>query len=200
MKLYYAKSACSIVVRIILNELNISFEAESVDLKAKKTENGANYLEINPKGAVPALQLNNKQVLTENQVILQYLADTTPNQTVLAAVGDLKRYQTLEWLNYISTELHKSLGLFYNPNVTEEMKTKVLLPLIKTRLTYINTNLEKSTYLMGEQFTLPDAYLFVMLRWAHYFKIELSSFTHLEAVMKQMRSQPSVIKSLKQES
>ena len=96
MKLYYYKAACSLVVRIILNELDITFQDEAVDLKAKKTAGGENYLEINPKGAVPALLLDNGVVLTENQVILQYLADTTSGQKLLAPVGDLKRYQTLE--------------------------------------------------------------------------------------------------------
>lgn len=127
MKLYYAKSACSLAVRIVLNELGIDFQDEEVDLKAKKTRSDENYLSINPKGAVPALYLDNGDLLTENQVILQYLADKTPGQKLLPAVGDLKRYHTLEWINYVATELHKTIGMFFHPNLNEETK-KFLCP------------------------------------------------------------------------
>lgn len=199
MKLYYYKSACSLVVRIILNELNVTFQDESVDLRAKKTASGEDYFLINPKGAVPAIRLDNGDLLTENQVILQYLADKTPGQKLLAPVGDIKRYHTLEWLNYISTELHKSLGMFFNPSVSDEMKTKVLTPIIITRFKNINERLSNGSYLMGDEFTLPDAYLFVMVMWAHYFKIDLSAYKHLNQLFDRLQKRPSVIKSLQQE-
>lgn len=199
MKLYYYKAACSLVVRIIMNEMGIDFQDEEVDLRAKKTAGGENYLTINPKGAVPALGLDNGDVLTENQVILQYLADTTPDQKLLAPVGDLKRYHTLEWLNFISTELHKSVGLFFVPTVTEEFKTKVLTPMIMMKFGHIDKRLAKGPYLMGDHFTLPDAYLFVIVMWTHHFKLDLSAYTHLGKFMDNLQSRPSVIKSLKQE-
>ncbi|HAT2065393.1 TPA: glutathione transferase GstA [Legionella pneumophila] len=199
MKLYYCRGACSLVVRIILNELGLNFQDEEVDLKAKKTAGGNDFFKINPKGAVPTLVLDNGDVLTENQVILQYLADTTPRQKLLAAVGESKRYHTLEWLNYISTELHKSLGMFFNPTVSEEIKSKILTPLVMTRFAYTNTRLAKGSYLMGNEFSLPDAYLFVMVSWAKYFKLDLSQFEHLTKFMDLMMARPSVAKSLQQE-
>ncbi|HAT7003150.1 TPA: glutathione transferase GstA [Legionella pneumophila] len=199
MKLYYCRGACSLVVRIILNELGLNFQDEEVDLKVKKTAGGEDFFKINPKGAVPTLVLDNGDVLTENQVILQYLADTTPGQKLLASVGESKRYHTLEWLNYISTELHKSLGMFFNPTVSEEIKSKILTPLVMTRFAYTNTRLAKGSYLMGNEFSLPDAYLFVMVSWAKYFKLDLSQFEHLTKFMDLMLARPSVAKSLQQE-
>ncbi|BCA94788.1 glutathione S-transferase [Legionella antarctica] len=199
MKFYYCKAACSLAVRIVLNELNLDFQDVEVNLKTKKTAGGDNFLAINAKGAVPAILLDNGDVLTENQVVLQYLADTTPDQKLLAPLGDLKRYHTLEWLNYISTELHKSIGMFFNPSLAEEVKTQVLIPVIMTRFAYINDHLTRDSYLMGDDFTLPDAYLFVMLRWAHYFKIDLSAYENLGQFMARVQTRPAVIKSLQQE-
>ncbi|MFJ1268052.1 glutathione transferase GstA [Legionella lytica] len=199
MKFYYCKSACSLAVRIILNELDFSYQDVEVDLKAKKTKNDEDFWAINPKGAVPAIMLDNGQVLTENQVILQYLADTAKEQKVLAPIGDLKRYHTLEWLNYVATELHKSIGMFFNPALTEEMKKDIYMPMIQAKLKFVNEHLGKSTYLMGEQFTLPDAYLFVILRWAYYFKMDLSAVPHIEKFMQHLKTRPSVAKALQQE-
>lgn len=199
MKLFYCKGACSLVVRIVLNELGIAFEDEAVDLRKKITASGDDYRRTNPKGAVPAIRLDNGEVITENQVILQYLTDTTPGQKMLAAVGDLKRYRTLEWLNYISTELHKSFGLLFNPNIPQELKSDVVVPLIMMKFSYINDHLQSNSYLMGDQVTLPDAYLYVMMLWANNFKMDFSSCPHLSQFMTIMQSRPSVIKSLKEE-
>ncbi|MCW8443341.1 glutathione transferase GstA [Fluoribacter gormanii] len=198
MKLYYTKSACSLAVRIVLNELGLDFQDEEVDLKAKKTSSDENYLLINPKGAVPALSLDNGELLTENQVILQYLADITPGQKLLPSVGDLRRYHTLEWVNYVATELHKTLGMFFNPNLNEETKN-IFMSVITMRLKYVNEHLATGPYLMGKDFTLPDAYLFVILRWAHYFKMDLSAYKHLEQFMNVVAERPAVVTSLQQE-
>jgi glutathione S-transferase len=197
MKLYYCKSACSLTVRIILNELDRAFEDEEVDLKAKKAKTEGDYLVINPKGAVPALRLDNGDILTENQVILQYLADNTQGQKLLAPIGDLKRYHTLEWLNYVATELHKTLGIFFQ-TLNEETK-EFFDSRLKARLEYVNKHLAKGPYLMGETFTLPDAYLFVVVRWAYYFKMDLSKYKHLEHFMKTVGERPSVVRSIQQE-
>ncbi|WP_298627991.1 glutathione transferase GstA [uncultured Legionella sp.] len=199
MKLYYSKGACSLVVRIILNELGIEFQDEAVDLKEKKTARGEDFLSINPKGAVPVLVLDNGDVITENQVILQYLADTASAQELLAPVGDLKRYHTLEWLNYMAAELHKSLSLFFVPGVSDEFKANVLIPMIQKKFSYIDKHLSHNTYLMGKHFTLPDAYLFVMTLWTHYFKLDLSAYTHLTKYIGFIQTRPAVIKSLQQE-
>ncbi|AUH72431.1 glutathione S-transferase [Legionella sainthelensi] len=198
MKLYYTKSACSLAVRIVLNELGRTFQEEEVDLRAKRTKTEENYLEINPKGAVPALRLDNGDILTENQIILQYLADITPGQKLLAPVGDLLRYHTLEWVNYIATELHKTVGMFFHPNLQEETKN-LFMSMVMARLNYINEHLAKGPYLMGDHFTLPDAYLFVILRWAHYFKMDLSTYKNLDRFMNIVGERPAVVTSLQQE-
>ncbi len=200
MKFYYCRSACSLAVRIILNELNFQYQEIEVDLKAKKTTTGEDYYAINPKGAVPAIVLDNGDLLTENQVILQYLADVSKAHEVLAPVGDLKRYHTLEWLNYIATELHKSIGIFFNPAINEEMKKTIYLPLINTKLVYVDQRLAKHRYLMGSDFSLPDAYLFVIMRWAYHFKIDLSIYPYIEAFMQRMATRPSVTNALAQEN
>ncbi|MDP3269077.1 MAG: glutathione transferase GstA [Legionella sp.] len=199
MKLYYTPSACSLVVRIILNELNLPFNEESVDLKTKKTVKGIDYLTINSKGAVPALELDTGEVLTENQVILQYLADMTPGQKVLASVKDINRYRTLEWLNYISTELHKGFGPLFNPGVPQEVISQQFIPKLKDRFAFLNKHLADNTYIMGDKFSLPDAYLFVMTRWANNFKIDLSNLSHLNKWIEIIKTHPSVVKSLQQE-
>ncbi|HIA1347230.1 TPA: glutathione transferase GstA [Legionella anisa] len=198
MKLYYTKSACSLAVRIVLNELGLDFQDEEVDLKAKKTHSDENYLAINPKGAVPALHLDNGHLLTENQVILQYLADTTPGQKLLSPVGDLRRYHTLEWLNYVATELHKTVGIFFHPNLNEETKS-IFTSVISARLKYVNEHLANGPYLMGKDFTLPDAYLFVILSWTYYFKMDLSAYKHLERFMSLAAERPAIVTSLQQE-
>ncbi|RUR18279.1 glutathione transferase GstA [Legionella sp. km535] len=199
MKLYYYKGACSLVVRIIMNEMGIDFQDEEVDLRAKKTASGADFLEINAKGAVPVLGLDNGDVITENQVILQYLTDITPGQELLAPVGDMKRYHTLEWLNYVSTELHKTLGMFFVPMVTDEFKSKILIPMAMFKLRHVEQHLSRNTYLMGDHFTLPDAYLFVVLMWAKSFTLDFSAYPSLTKYMEYIQSRPAVMKSLKQE-
>lgn len=199
MKLYYTSGACSLVVRIVLNELGCTFDDEAVDLQTKVTVNGANFRDINPKGAVPTLVLDNGDVLTENQVILQYLVDTTPGQKLQAPVGDMNRYHILEWMNYISTELHKSIGLFFNPALSEETKKNAMIPMILGRFAYMNERLAKGPYIMGDHISLPDAYLFVMLRWAHYLKFDLAPYKHLHQFFETMQARPAVKKSLMQE-
>lgn len=199
MKFYYCKSACSLAVRIILNELHFKYEEVEVDLRAKKTLSGEDFWAINPKGAVPVISLDNGEIITENQVILQYLADVSNGQKLLAPVGDLKRYHTLEWLNYVATEMHKTIGTLFNPAITEEIKNAIYLPAISAKLKFLNEHLSKNNYLMGEHFTLPDAYLFVILRWTYYFKIDLSPYKHIEQFMHRLGERPSVQESLKQE-
>src|SRR5690606_18210343 len=133
-KLFYAKGACSLAVRIIINELGIKASYESVDLKIKKTEKGDDFLNINPKGAVPVLETDQGELLSENCVIQQYLADTYHATHLLPSVGDFNRYRVLEWQNFVSSDLHKTIGLAFNPFVTEEMKVKMVVPLTKKKL------------------------------------------------------------------
>lgn len=199
MKLYYKKGACSLVVRIILNEVGLDFEAESVDLHTKKTENGQDFYKINPKGSVPALELDKGEILTENAVILQYLADFTKAEQILPAVGNLKRYRVLEWLNYITTELHKGFGALFNPALDKQTKEGVFIPMLQTKFRYINEQLQNKPYLLGEQFTLPDAYVYVMLLWARYHAIDISDLDNLNRYFENLGKRQSIIKSLEQE-
>ncbi len=199
MKLYYSKGACSLTVRIIINELNMIVEYESVDLKTKKTETGKDFWEINSKGSVPTLELDNHEILTENAVILQYLADTSHNEQLLPAMGDFKRYRTLEWLNFVTTEMHKGVGILFNAELSKETKEKVVIPKIKSKLSYLDKHLQHHSHLLNDHFTLPDAYLFVILRWVVYFKFDLAEWPHIQRYYLALSQRPSILKSLKEE-
>ncbi|KTC66611.1 glutathione S-transferase [Legionella adelaidensis] len=198
MKLYYTPGACSLTVRIIINELDLKTEFESVDLKKKKTDKGEDFLKINPKGSVPVLQLENGEVLTENAVILQYLADSNNATHLLPNIDNFNRYRILEWVNYITTELHKTFANLFNPTIPEHLKNEVFIPLIKTKFDFINKKI-RQPYLMGNDFSLPDAYLYVIMRWAKNFNIDLSSFDKLSQFFRQMETREAVKKSLKEE-
>ena len=199
MKLFYTKGACSLVVRIVINEIGLKADFESVDLKSKKTETGRDFYTINHKGAVPTLQLNNGEILTENAVILQFLADDSKATQLLPAVGDYKRYPVLEWLNYTATEMHKSFGPLFNPAIPQQLKDDVFIPIIKKKLSYINQHLEKNAFLLGDHFTLPDAYMFVMLFWTTHFKLDLTEWSHLSRYFAALEKRKSIEQSLKEE-
>lgn len=199
MKLYYSKGACSLVPRIIINELGLQCEFESVNLANKQTQAGKDYYAINPKGAVPVLITNNNETLTENAVILQYLADTAKAEQLLPSVGHFSRYRVLEWLNFVATELHKTFGPLFNPNIPQEVKDNISIPMLKTKLGYVNNQLEKNKYLCGDHFTLPDAYLFVMVTWSMHFKINFKELPHIARFYSEMLKRRSVQQSLDEE-
>lgn len=199
MKLFYAKGACSLGVRIVITEMGINCEFESVNLQTKKTETGQDYLKINDKGSVSALQLDDGQILTENLVIMQYLVDHFKNSQLCPPVNDFKRYKVLEWLNFMSTEVHKTLGALFNPAIVGEYREKIIMPLIKKRFDYLNSHLEGKDFLYDNHFTLPDAYLFVMLLWTFHFKINLQDWPNLEQYFNHLSQHPSVVKALKAE-
>jgi glutathione S-transferase len=199
MKLYYTKGACSLATRIVINELGLTCEYESVDLRTKKSETGMNYYTINSKGAVPALLLNNGEVLTENSIIMQYLADTSKENSLLPSINDFNRYRVLEWLNYMATELHKSLGLLFNSQLSQEIKDQTIIPIIKAKLDHVNHHLESNKCLIGNHFTLPDAYLFVMASWARYLKFNLNEWPSLANYVTELSKRPSIVDSIKEE-
>jgi len=201
MKLYYTKGACSLVVRIVMNELGLKCEFESVDLAAKKTEKGGDFLKINPKGAVPVLMLDDKQILTENTAILQYLVDKKPMQpALLAPVGDMKRYHALEWLNLISGDLqHKACSAFFNPAMSAEAKEEIFKPFLKKRFNYIEQHLVNHHYLLGETFSLPDIYLFVVLSWQPACGIDITAWPRLSQYFADIKQRKAVSQSLAQE-
>ncbi|MEO8175370.1 MAG: glutathione transferase GstA [Sphingomicrobium sp.] len=190
-KLYYSPAACSQAVHIILHEADIDHESERVDLRAKRTANGGDYWAINPKGSVPALDLGHGEILTENAAILQYLGDLSGSSSLFPPVGELRRYRVLEWLNYIATELHKGFGPLWNPTSPEEVK-QATRDLLAKKFDYVQAKLGDGPYLMGEQFTLPDAYLFVILNWTGVHSIELGRWPGLTAFVHSVRERPAV--------
>jgi glutathione S-transferase len=195
MKLFYSPGACSQAPHILMHEIGMSHDAERVDLKNKVTEKGAAYLDINPKGAVPALQLDNGEVLTENAVILQYLGDRASSPDVLPSVGSFRRYRVLEMVNYITTELHKRFSYLFSPSSTDEMKQVVIQDLGK-KLDWIDQQLGDGPFLMGDELTLPDPYLFVMTEWTEKVLGNLDRWPNLRAFNQRMMQRPSVRKVL----
>lgn len=199
MKLFYSKGACSLSTHIVINELGLDCEYMAVNLATKKMADGGDYLIINPKGVVPALQLDNKQILTENVAIQQYLADTYNGTTLLPAVKDFKRYRVLEWLSFLSSDIHKSFGPLFNNQVSEAEKQNIFIPNLEKKLDYIDKHLSQNAYLMGDEFSLPDAYLFVMLRWLANVKIDLPAWEALTRYHAAVNQRPTVLKSLLEE-
>jgi glutathione S-transferase len=190
MKLFYSPGACSQAPHILLHELGLSHDAERVDLKAKTIESGGSYLDINPKGAVPALELDSGDVLTENAVILQYLGDRSSVGEVLPPLGNFRRYRVLEWVNFITTELHKSFSPLFNPDAGGETKTFFRHHIAK-KLDYVEAQLGSGPFLCGDSLTLADPYLFVMTGWADKM-IGLDNWPRLTDFRERMLERPSV--------
>src|SRR5262245_19579679 len=175
MKLYYSPGACSHAPHILLREAGLDFSLEKVDLAAKKTETGADFMTINPNGYVPALQLKDGTVITEGPAIDQYIADLVPAKKLAPAAGTPERYKLQSWLNFISTELHKQFAPLFNKAMPEEVKTMQKEKLAQ-RFDTINAHLSKNAYLLGESFTAPDAYLYTVLSWAKHCAIDLAKW------------------------
>lgn len=178
MKLYYAPQACSLAAHIVLRELQLPFEAIRVDNRSKRTADGRDFLEINPKGYVAALQLDNGEVLTEGPAILQFLADLKPEAGLAAVNGSWQRVRLQETLNFIGSEVHGTMGWLFNPQLDESVKTLFRQKLFK-RLALLEQRLERQDYLQGERFGIADAYLFTVLRWTATFAIDLASWPAL---------------------
>jgi glutathione S-transferase len=190
MKLYYSPGACSLAPHIVARELGLKLDLDKVDLAAKKTERGADYLAINPKGYVPALQLDNGDVLTEASAVLQYLADRKPDAALIPAFGSAERYRVLEWVGFIATEIHKGFGPLWNPNTPDAYRAITVETLAK-RFLYIESQLGQA-YLTGTQFTIADAYAFVTLSWASYHKVDLAPYAKLRAYLARVVARPGV--------
>jgi glutathione S-transferase len=195
MKLYYAPGACSMAPHIVLREANVAFDLVKADIRAKKLEDGSSYLAINPKGAVPALQLEDGTVLTENAAILQYVGDLAPESGLFPRLGHFERYRVLEWLNYVATELHKGFGPLWNPSSPDDVK-EATRGLIGKKFDYVQERLGDGPYLLGDTFTLPDAYLFVVLNWTRIHDIDLSRWPGLTAYQQRVAQRPRVAETL----
>lgn len=198
MKLYYVPGYCSLAPHIAFREAHLDVTVEKVDTKEQRTEAGADYRNINPKGYVPALQLDNGEFLTEAAVILQYLADRKPESKLLPAQGTMERVRVQEMLNFIATELHKGFGPLFNPNAPEETR-KAATTNLSNRLNFLNKHLEGKDYVMGNQFTVADAYLFTVLGWAPLVKFDLAPWPNVVAVNKRIGARPAVQAALKSE-
>ena len=198
MKLYYMKGACSLASYISLNEAGVKFEAIQVDHKTHKTLDGADFNAINTKGYVPALRLDNGELLTENVAVLQYIADRNPASKLAPAAGTMERYRLMEWLSYINSEIHKSFGPLFAPAVSEDVKQFARDNLTK-RVDWLEKALGAKTYLMGEQFTVADAYLYVVLGWSSHVGVDLGKWPTLKRHNERVGARPHVIAALKGE-
>lgn len=198
MKLYYSPGACSLAAHIVLREAGFAFDLVKVDLGAKKTESGADYFAVNAKGYVPALQLDDGQVFTEDQVILQYLADLKPESGLAPKLGTMERYRLMEWLAFIATEVHKSFGPLWNPNTPEAARQNALA-LIARRFDYVAGKLDSGPWLMGDRYTIADAYLCTILGWCEHHKIDLSGWPRLADFMSRATARPAVREAMRAE-
>ena len=191
MRLFYAPGACSLSPRIVAQEAGIPLEFEKVDLKTKKTARATDYLTINPKGAVPALELDNGEILTEGPAIVQYLADQRPQAGLVPDPGTFARYRLLEMLGFINSEIHKGYAPLFNPAIGAAERAEQIAYLQK-RYAFIESQLQKHPYLLGDQFSVADAYLFTVTNWADALKVDLSSFPHVLAFQKRVAARPAV--------
>lgn len=198
MKLYFKPGACSLSPHIVLLESGLDFTLVRVDLQSKKTEQQEDYLSINSKGQVPALQLDDGTVLSEGPAIVQYIADLKPDRQLLAPVGSLTRYQTLAWLNFVATELHKTFSPLFGSATPEEYKAQ-LREKLRQKFSWANNELNGRHWLMGLRFSVADAYLFTVMRWAKAIRLDLTGLDQLEAWYARVAERPAVVEALKAE-
>jgi glutathione S-transferase len=195
MKLYILPGACSMAADIALREAGIKFELVRVDRHTRKTPDGVNFSEINSKGYVPALRLDSGEVLTENVALLQYIADRNPASKLAPPVGTMERYRLEEWLSFINSEVHKAFSPLFVPNGSEELKQYARGNLTK-RFGWLATALGSKPYLMGEQFTVADAYLFVVLSWSAHVSFDLGPWPALKGFLERVGARPHTIEAL----
>jgi glutathione S-transferase len=195
MKLYFAPGSCSMSPHIVLRETGLAFDLVQVDLAAQKTRTGQDFARINPKGYVPALELDDGSVLTEGSVIVQYLADRKPESGLIPKAGTMERVRLQEWLNYISTELHKSFGPFFDDAAPEAYRAAVRGYLEK-KLDWVQGQLEGRTFLTGKSFSVADAYLFTVLGWLPAAQLDLARWPVLAAYRGRIGERPKVKESL----
>ena len=198
MKLYYAPGACSLAPHIVASEAGLNLDLEKVDLGAHKTESGRDYRAINPKGYVPALEFGAGEVLTEASAVIQYLADQAPASGLVPAQGTPERYRLLEWIGFISTELHKGFGPLWNPTTPDAVR-QATIDRLRQRFAHVEESLAKGPYLTGEHFTIADAYAFTILNWTNFHKISLADYPRIRAFMDRVAARPKVQDALRQE-
>ncbi|HYW16925.1 MAG TPA: glutathione transferase GstA [Allosphingosinicella sp.] len=198
MKLYYAPGACSQAPHIVARESGLDIELANVRFPDKVTDDGEKLVEVNPKGAVPTLRLDDGEVLTENAVILQYLADKAPGSELALPAGGIERYRLLEWLNYIATELHKGFGPLWNPATPDEVKQSTREALAR-KFDYLQERIGDGPYVLGERFSIVDAYAFTVLNWTRIHGIDIARWPGLTAYLGRVAERPAVQETLKAE-
>jgi glutathione S-transferase len=195
MKLYYTPGACSLAPHIVAREAGLPISLEKVDLSNYTTESGQDFRAINPKGYVPAIALNDGSLLTEAAALIQYLADQKPEANLAPANGTTERYRLIEWITFISSEVHKGFGPLWNPTTPDSVKTATKERLA-SRFAYLDERLSKQPYLTGEIFTIADAYLFTVVNWTNFHAIDISSFKNLSAFQARVAARPKVQEAL----
>jgi glutathione S-transferase len=198
MKLYYAPGACSLVPHIVLCETRLPFTLEKVDTARHVTAGGLDYYTINPKGQVPLLELRDGTRLSEGPVIAQYIADHAGATALMPAAGSLQRYQVMEWQNYVTAELHKSFTPLFQVGLDATAKA-TLAALLREKIEWVDTQLKDRRFLTGDTFTAADAYLFVVLRWAAFVKLDIGDLAHVQAFLVRVAARPAVRDAMKAE-
>ncbi|MBS7664303.1 glutathione transferase GstA [Pseudomonas lalucatii] len=198
MKLYYSPGACSLAVHIVLQETGLPFVLERVDLATHETEQGGDYYRVNPKGAVPTLELDDGTRLTEGPVINQYLCDLAGRVDLMPEAGSLARYRVMEWQNYVTSELHKTAGALFDSQLEADARAR-FASAVTQRLSWVSQQLQGRSFLTGEVFTAADAYLFVVAGWAPHLGLHLAACVELQDFLKRVAARPAVQAALKAE-
>jgi glutathione S-transferase len=198
MKLYFSPGACSLSPHICLRETGAKFDIDQVDFGTKKTKSGTDYTKVNPKGYVPALQLDNGEVLTEGPAIVQYVADQKPESGLMPKAGTMERYRAQEWLNFITSELHKAYSHLFSPATPDAYKAAIKEKL-GTRYDFLAKQLDGKPFLMGSQFSAPDAYLFTILGWNPHVGMNMDKWSTLKAYSDRVAARPAVQVAMKAE-
>ena len=198
MKLYFSPAACSLSPHILLRECGLPFVLEQVDTARHRTADGRDFYAINPRGQVPVLELDNGERLREGPAIVQYIADQVPDKQLAPANGTLAHYRLQEWLTFIGTELHKGFSPLFNPATPEEYKPMVRERLLQ-RLQWVDSQLAGKQYLMGDQFTVADGYLFTVTNWTQPTKLDISGLANLAAYRERVGARPAVQAAMKAE-
>ena len=198
MKLYYSPGACSLSPHIALCEAGVKFELVKAALKTHTLADGSDYYQVTAKGQVPLLELDDGARLSEGPAILQYIADHAPASGLAPAAGTMARYRVTEWLNFITSELHKGFSPLFNPAMPQTAK-EIFAATLKSKFTYVDARLEGNDYLMGQQFCVADAYLFTITNWAAGVGVDISGFKNIEAFRARMLARPAVQEAMKAE-
>lgn len=197
MKLYYVPGTCALATHIALQESGLKYDAIKINPKTKLTPDGTNYLTINPKGYVPALDIDSGKILTEGAVLLQFISDQKPDKVYLPKAGTFDRYQALEWLNFIATEIHKGFNPMWH-DISDEAKAVFKDRLFK-RFDYLENHFDKNNYVLGKEYSACDMYLFTVMRWTQNLKIDMAKWPKIMGFMEKVQNRPAVQTALKDE-